>query len=203
MKGEYIAWPDSDDYYAADDTIERMVKALRKAGPEFAVIRTQKRKVKDMSGETVEIQGQNVKPLESKDLFYDCLEDKNGWYFCAGAYMVDFDVFKHMTGLKMFHRKGVGQNWQMLLPVLYNYRCVSIPEPLYTVVLRNNSHCRTRYSLGCRIRRKNLYLCLLVSTIWGIRQMPTKEKVKHSFFIVGRYGILCSSLRFIVKLLFK
>lgn len=199
VTGKYLAWPDSDDYYASKDAIERMVSTLRSAGEGFAVVRTQKRKVKDVSGETLEIQGLDVKPKESAGLFRDCLEDKNGWYFCAGGYMVDFEVFKKVTHLKMFHKKGVGQNWQMLLPVLYSHRCASIPEALYTVVSREESHCRRRYSLLERIHRKHLYLRLLLSTLWSIREMPVREKLRYSLYVVSRYGLLCSLIRLIIK----
>lgn len=146
VSGEYLSWPDSDDFYAADDAISKMVGALESSSGEFQMVRTQVTYVEDGTLRPFRVDGLQAKEEEGKSLFEDCLLAKNGFFYCAGSYLVRTAVLKEVTGFDIYTEKNAGQNWQLLLPILYHYRCKTILEPLYTVVERGASHTRGQYS---------------------------------------------------------
>jgi glycosyltransferase involved in cell wall biosynthesis len=146
VKGKYLAWPDSDDFYASNDAIEKMVNALENASEEVAMVRTQDQLLDENDLHKVGLNGVKIKNLEDKSLFEDCLFVANGFFFCSGAYMVNFQKLLSSAEWPMYTSKNAGQNWQLLLPILWNYRCISIPEVLYSVLVRSASHSRGQYS---------------------------------------------------------
>lgn len=145
VTGEYLAWPDSDDFYAADNAISRMVSVLESSGGEFQMVRTQVTHVEDGTLRPFRVDGLLAHEEEAPSLFDDCLLARNDFFYCAGSYLVRTAVLKELTGFNIYTEKNAGQNWQLLLPVLYHYRCKTILEPLYTVVERNTSHSRGQY----------------------------------------------------------
>lgn len=178
VRGQYFAWPDSDDYYASPDAISRMVETMRTTG--CPVVRVQKRKIDDITRETVEIQGLDAREIQGASIFDDCIRDRNGWYHCAGGYMIEFSILREETGLDIFAPKGAGQNWQLLLPVLYGRSCATVMEPLYTVVLRNGSHCRPEaFTFGWKIKRSILFEKVLLRTVTGIRSMTARDRLRY------------------------
>ena len=183
VKGKYLAWPDSDDFYSSPEAIEKMVDAMRRTGCPAA--RVQKRKIDDATRETVEIQGLDAPEIVGATLFDDCIRDRNGWYHCAGGYMVESSIPRDETGMEIYAPKGAGQNWQLLLPVLYGRSCVTVKEPLYTVVLRQGSHCRpAAFTFGWKMRRSLLFENVLIHTVLGIRSMPAREKMRYAAYAV-------------------
>ena len=142
ISGEYLAWPDSDDYYASSDAISKMVGVLASADEAFQMVRTQVSYVDDGTFRLLQVEGLRAHEEEDRSLFEDCLLGRNGFYYCAGSYLVRTEVLKDLTGFDIYTENSVGQNWQLLLPILYHYRCKTILEPLYTVVLRAGSHSR-------------------------------------------------------------
>ena len=173
VKGEFLVWPDSDDFYATDDAIERMVEVLKNAPKEFQMVRTQQRVVKDGTGELVEIRGLHAREEEPANLFEDCLLAKNGFYYTPGSYMVRTTTLYEQTQFDIYTAKDAGQNWQLMLPILYKYRCKTILEPLYTIVERENSHSRGQYT-GYEVTAKKYaaYFDTQIETLKRIKDFP-------------------------------
>ena len=172
ISGEYLVWPDSDDYYAADNTISRMVEALEESSSEFQMVRTQATLVEDGTWRPVGLLGSDAKEEEG-DLFEDCLFVDHGFFFCSGAYMVRTAVLRQLTGFDIHTSTNAGQNWQLMLPILYRYRCLTILEPLYTVVLRSVSHSREQSGGYDRTAaRYEAYLDTQVETLKRMKDLP-------------------------------
>lgn len=202
VKGKYLAWPDSDDFYSSSEAIEKMVSALDSASNEFAMVRTQELLLDELDLHVVGLNGENVKKKEDKSLFEDCLFCQNGFYFCPGAYMVDLEKLLESASWPMYSSKNAGQNWQLFLPVLWNYRCISIPEKLYSVLERRNSHSRGQY-IGFEnlVSKFTAYSDTILSTLDKIKGMPKdtcesyKKKIynkylKQFLMLAFRYGYI-------------
>lgn len=189
VQGDYLVWPDSDDFYDTDDTIEKMVKALTGAASEFAVVRGIKRVVDEDSMQEIQRSGSNAKLLEELSLFEDCLFIQNGFYFCAGAYMVRTDALMEQTSMDIYTHKDCGQNWQLLLPVLYKYRCLTLKEVLYNVVARVDSHSRAG---GCvyeiELHRAKVYELTALNTLDRIKDMPESDVKEYKYRIAAKYS---------------
>lgn len=180
VTGAYLAWPDSDDFYTAPDAISKMVHVLESSAPEFQLVRTQVRYVQDPSLALLRIEGLDAREEEDPSLFEDCLFDLGGFYYCAGSYLVRTAVLKDLTGFDIYTEKNAGQNWQLLVPVLYRYRCKTILEPLFTVVERDASHSRGQYSgYALDVVKKEAYLRTQRATLERIEDIPEDKRARY------------------------
>ena len=180
VTGAYLAWPDSDDFYTTPDAISKMVHVLESSAPEFQLVRTQVRYVQDPSLALLRIEGLDAHEEEDPSLFEDCLFALGGFYYCAGSYLVRTAVLKDLTGFDIYTEKNAGQNWQLLVPVLYRYRCKTILEPLFTVVERDASHSRGQYSGYARdVVKKEAYLRTQRATLERIADIPEDKRARY------------------------
>lgn len=169
MNGEYLVWPDSDDYYASSDAIAKMVERLKTSPDDVAMVRTQVIMVEDSEDHKfIGMLGLDAKELENKDLFEDCVFVKNSFYFCSGAYMVKVKALLKSSKLPFYTSQDAGQNWQLMLPVLYHYRCSTILEPLYHIVCRINSHSRSQKMYPQHKARIETYRDTILNTLRNI-----------------------------------
>lgn len=197
VNGKYFAWPDSDDFYSVDDAIERMVDALESAPEEFAMVRVQENLLEENNLTVIGLNGKNVRNQENKTLFDDCLFIKNGFYFPPGGYMVDFEKLKKSTEWPMYTAKNAGQNWQLYLPILWNYRCISIPEKLYSVLVRSSSHSRGQYvGYDKLISKYSAYSDTILATLDKIKGIPDEDRKKYKDQIRYKYLNIFQKLAF-------
>ena len=180
VTGAFLAWPDSDDFYTTPDAISKMAHVLESSAPEFQLVRTQARYVQDPSMELLRIEGLAAREEEDPSLFEDCLFALGGFYYCAGSYLVRTVVLKDLTGFEIYTEKNAGQNWQLLVPVLYRYRCKTILEPLFTVVERDASHSRGQYDGYARdVVKKEAYLRTQRATLERIADIPEEKRARY------------------------
>lgn len=197
LKGKYFVWPDSDDYYSSCFAIEKMVNILESASEEFALVRSQELLIDEESFSKIEVLGKEVKKNEDKTLFEDCLFGKNGFYYVPGAYMVNFKKLINSAEWPMFTAKQSGQNWQILLPVLWNFRCISIPEAMYSVLIRKNSHCRINSNdYEYNFERQKAYMESIIGTLERIKGMPLDVRDSYKKQIKSMYCRRLLSLSF-------
>lgn len=189
ITGEYLAWPDSDDYYADKTAISQMVEVLKNSPKEYKMVRSQEKYINDETLEVQYITGLKAKEYEDSTLFYDCLYAMNGYYFAPGAYMVDVTALYETTGFDIYTDKNAGQNWQLMLPVLYKYRCRTIKKPLYNVVIRLSSHSRGQYTgYDATETKYKSYFATQLETLYRIKEIPISEKEYHKKKLTIHYS---------------
>lgn len=189
IKGKYFVWPDSDDFYASRSAISMMVDAFERLGENYGLVRTQENLLEDDTFKIIGCNGKEAKAEYDKlQLFEDCLFCKNNFFFCSGAYMADFQKLKDSTSLDIYTDKNAGQNWQLMLPLLYNYKCYTIQEPLYNVVARLTSHSRGQYAGYERTLAKIAsYEQTILETLKRIKELPFERKEKYVAEIRKKY----------------
>ncbi len=150
VRGEYLIWPDSDDVLQPE-SIQKRVDFLREH-PDYHCVRSL---MYYFGGNAAQgKQAESVGSLEKEDLFFDLLEGRT--FVCCGCYMLKTEDFFSIYPKRRIPEYEVGQNFQMLLPYLYRYRCPTIAEQLYGVYLRPDGHSRrVRTPEEERIRYKN------------------------------------------------
>ena len=130
--------------------------------------------------ELLRIEGLAAREEEDPSLFEDCLFALGGFYYCAGSYLLRTAVLKDLTGFDIYTEKNAGQNWQLLVPVLYRYRCKTILEPLFTVVERDASHSRGQYDGYARdVVKKEAYLRTQRATLERIADIPEEKRARY------------------------
>ncbi len=139
VSGEFLIWPDSDDYLEPE-SIRRRVDFLRKH-PQYACVRSLSYYFDAETGERSEKADEQRGDLTKLDLFWDILESKT--FVCCGCYMLRTKEFFEVYPKRRIPEYDVGQNFQMLLPFMYRHECPTMEEELYGVAIREGSHSRT------------------------------------------------------------
>jgi hypothetical protein len=108
-------------------------------------------------------------------------------YYAGGAYMLRTSAFlKHIPTRKIFVSRG-GQNWQMLLPVLYSNKCKYLHETLYFIIEHDDSHSRILKTYYQLLSRTYEHENILVNTIKTINEIPIEEKINYQKIIERKY----------------
>lgn len=134
IQGKYFIWPDSDDQLYPNNISEK-VKYMEKH-PECALA---------MSGaDYVDEMGKKLQHLErippEKDNFFEDLLLSKNVVFCPGIYIMRTEKFFKCVPNKKINESRIGQNYQILLPVVYSEKYGYIEKTLYKYILHNNSH---------------------------------------------------------------
>lgn len=190
INGEYLVWPDSDDFYSSEQALTIMVNQFESKDSDVGIVRSQGTIVKDTDNHPlVKLVHSHHKNSNSLQLFEDCLFQKNKFYFIAGAYMVKVEALLNSTEFPIFTSYKAGQNWQLLLPILYHYKCSTVDTSLYNIVQRQNSHSRnySTYNIAkCRILT---YQETIIQTLKRIRGMPSIVAKKYEAQIISKYRV--------------
>lgn len=139
VEGEYLAWPDADDFYIDSRALEKMVNTLE--SNEDAGICYSFANLYD---------GKNIigkLEYNNNNIFIDSIYGQNGFYFQPICYMVkSTKLFERIPDREIYTEKNAGQNWQLMLPLFYDTQVIKIPEYLCNIYVRKNSHSRGTYS---------------------------------------------------------
>lgn len=180
VRGEYLVWPDSDDYYATTEAISKMVSALANSGADVSVVRCLNIHVDEHNRKEI-YRIPIADDLDRTDLWMDCLRGEHGFWFQPGDYMCKMGVLdKVIPNREIYTERLAGQNWQILLPLFCKYRCITIKEYLYYIVERNNSHSRTiNNDFEKSMEKEKSYGNTILQTIQRIPQLTEAERYHY------------------------
>ena len=196
FKGQYLTWPDSDDILDKDNILQRVMFLennnrynvvlcnsvyINESGKKIGHLKRipPKENIKNSIKD-------NIEDILLDNIFLDLITETN-ISFAGGAYMLRASAFiQAIPKRKIFESRG-GQNWQMLLPVLYNNRCGYLDTDLYYIYKREGSHSRKKEDFEESIKRLKSHEDILVNTIDSISNMPDEEKDKYYEIIQNKY----------------
>lgn len=174
VEGEYFVEADSDDYFP-DDAIENMVNFLDKH-PSFNAVRGNVRFFKsDEKGteETSEIRkSQNPK---NTDLFLNYILEEDIYCF-PGVIMFRMKTFLKKNKDKNIYINKAGQNWQLILPVVYQGKTGYIDKVVYNYFVRDGSHSRGDESFLSVLKKWENHRKILNHTVKKIIDNPVERK---------------------------
>jgi len=179
VTGDYFVWPDADDFYKTDDAIEVLVKALKGTDDSIGMARCM---LEYLNENDLSVQrALDTGRVFSDRLFEDCLYGLNDYWYSPGGYMVKTQALKEaIPDLEIYTEHDAGQNWQLMLPVLYSHRCLTINRIMYSVLVRQSSHSRGGYASMMKARKLiNSYRKTIVSTLERLHAMPKEEKRRY------------------------
>lgn len=176
FKGEYLTWPDSDDYLS-NDAIETKVKALEE-NPEYGLCICKTQMVTEFSKKYIGIQ-QRIKPDPDYDSLFIDLILGNNVYYSPGGYMVRSSMFRKVmpNPLRIEAPREIGQNFQLLLPISYYYKCFYIDKILYYYTVRHNSHSRQKHTYEQSLKIIEISYNVLVNICKHITKSQTEMQL--------------------------
>lgn len=137
VTGEYLIWPDSDDVLKPR-SVEKRVRFLQ-SRPQYQCVRSLAYYFDGRTGGRLQADEKNG-DLSKEELFWDVLDGRT--FVCCGCYMLRTAPFFEIYPTRHIPEYDVGQNFQMLLPFLFRYKCPTVREQLYGVRVRPDSHSR-------------------------------------------------------------
>jgi len=181
FKGDYLSWPDSDDILSPK-YIESKVSFLENNKDCGLVIS----KISFVSEDNIDKEValfRRIKPKGKDSLCEDLITGKNVCY--AGGYMLRSSCFLDVNPSRsIFSPQGSGQNYQLLIPISYKYKCGYLDEILYTCVMRSDSHSRITLSLEDSKKRYNTFKNVLENVI---KSMNIPDEAYYMRLIEARY----------------
>lgn len=153
VKGDFLVWPDADDFYSDSKTIEKMVKKFDDDHKdEVGVVRVQYNVLADTTLKVIDRWCVDEQSRYKVDLFEDYLfNNTNSMWVVPGGYMVKMTALDEcIPDREIYTEKNAGQNFQIMLPVLFKYKCLTIEEYLYNVVDHPDSHSRNVETIQLR-----------------------------------------------------
>ena len=197
IKGDYLIWPDADDFFKTNDAVECLVESLERKDSDYAMARCM---IEYLDQENLKVIDQiDINQKYNEELFEDCLYAMNGFWFCPGDYIVRTSALRmQIPGLEIFTDKNAGQNWQLMLTVLDKYKCVTIPQIKYYVLSRKESHSRGHF-VGRKATNSKLrsYRNTIIATLDAIPSMTDVERNNYKKNISRKYKKLIIKNNFI------
>ncbi|GHT70426.1 hypothetical protein AGMMS50239_38790 [Bacteroidia bacterium] len=181
VKGDYLAYPDCDDFYATNDAIEQMIKALEGSDDSVVMVRCQAYLLDE---NTLKITGDYKSMCGKYNLFEDCLFGLHGYCYNPGIIIIISKLDELIPDREIYIEKHAGQNWQIQLPLLYKYKSLTIEKFLYNIVERSNSHSRGQYPVLTTI---NSYENTLLNTLDRIIGMSEQEREQYKKSVRYKY----------------
>lgn len=178
VTGEYLLWPDADDWYATPHSIEKMVEALKNSDKSVGMVRCGCQYVDEIDG-SVNDQTEYTTCTSPQYIFEDALYLKNHFRYTAGAVAVKCCFLdRFITNRTIFTSKYGGQNIQLYYPYLRYSKCITVNEYLYNILIRSNSHGRGSAKTYEEIKRRSYdYFQTYEQTLLGLN-MSDEEKEK-------------------------
>ncbi|GIC28069.1 glycosyltransferase family 2 protein [Vibrio cholerae] len=191
MTGDYLVWPDSDDFYAVESAITQLVQALEVSDEKTSMARSHCYLLDEITLKQVGEFAVSADNVGKTDLFEDCLFAKNGFWFVPGNYMAKVAHLREvLPSLAIYTERNAGQNWQLMLPLLYNRKCITIKRNLYSVLVRANSHSRGQYSTYEQVVAKyQAYERTILNVLDGMKltqaeRQPYIDNIKQKYKVV-------------------
>lgn len=176
VTGEFLIWPDSDDVLEPS-SVEARVSFLRER-PAYHCVRSLSYYFDAKTGKSG-TSDEKTGDLNREDLFWDMLEIRT--FVSCGCYMLKSADFFAIYPQRIIPQYDVGQNFQMLLPFLYYYRCPTLRQRLYGVCLRENSHSRRKLTQAQEVKKYLDYEHLVddIAGICGIQDQPSLDRIAN------------------------
>ncbi len=144
FSGEYLMWTDSDDILDKDNVRKKVEFLETNTDCGFVMCYAKVVSESDLN-KRIDIL-RRIQPAGEDNFFKDIILEKNV-VFTPGVYMVRRDAVLKAIPSRHILNSRVGQNWQMLMPISYNYKCGYLKEELFSYVIREDSHSRQEKKL--------------------------------------------------------
>jgi glycosyltransferase involved in cell wall biosynthesis len=186
--GDYLAWPDSDDFWSSA-FIEECARFLEEH-PEHGIVRTNGIYTRERGNVLTPYSlASDIYDLENEHCFEDCLCSK--LYNYPIGYLARSHAFlKHNPERTIYcpkHKYLGGQNYQILLPLFYYYKCGYVNKILFTYVSRKDSKSHQKRSLEQWILRFDSIEDSILHTIGSFDGIDLE---KYAEIVHAKYNLL-------------
>jgi glycosyltransferase involved in cell wall biosynthesis len=187
VQGDYIIWPDCDDTMPSD-SISKKVEFLENH-PNYGVVRTDGVVVdEEFPDKVIRYCSLKRRGRFNENVFEDYLFGNNAWLM-PGCFMLRTKALDNCNPQRYIYPTRAGQDWQILLPVFYHYKCGFIDESLYTYILHKGSlSYSAEETYEQKIKRKNDHEDIIINTLQNMNIIDVYKYVnKVKAYYIKRY----------------
>lgn len=180
--GEYLIWPDSDDVLINNSIADRV--EYMETHPEIDFLLTNYITVEESTNQIVKNSSTELCKINEDTFFDDLLQAKGG--VGPPYYMVRANVVHKQIPLLNLHENGSGQNYPMVLPMVYRkkVRVWLESKPYYSYLIRTTSHSHAaRASKEKYISHIDRVIESIITTVKNIPNMSLIEKQQYDSII--------------------
>jgi hypothetical protein len=171
-----------------------MVKTINSLPEEYGIVRCDATLIDENTLKGTE-KFSDIKSNPTKEnLFEDCILEYNFWY-APGCYFTYAKTFDNVIKNRDIFVNNDVQNWQMLLPILYKYKCFYIKEPLHNYLVRSTSYCHQSIDYELAISRTFIHEEIIIETLKRI-EMKTIEMERYLSLVEEKYILKRLSISF-------
>lgn len=172
VEGEYLVWPDADDFFLVDSAISVMARTLASLDESYATVRCWENFIDE---NTLQVVYQNHPSPSEEHLFEEYFTGK-ATVAVSGTHMVRMECFDKVNPARQIFDKRYPQNFQMLLPLNYSYKIHTICQTLFGILIRQNSHSRCDETYEQHIDDSQGYKEILDHTFASIAAMSQNDR---------------------------
>ena len=183
FSGEYLCWPDSDDYLEPT-SIEKRLHFLENH-PQYGCVSSDAYVYdeSDLQTPLCRIADGMVHKFEDNQFPYLL---NNQTIYCPGCHMYRSSAFFFVFLKREIRVAKCGQNWQMLVPMYYKYKRGFIDEPLFNYLIHGDSLSRINSTKEKALYRCNEYEDLICDMFDQIG-MTESDKKKYKAIVKIKY----------------
>ena len=178
VTGDYFTWCDDDNFFHKDYFVKHI--NFLKQNKDCKILRCDRYDISESDVNYVHKKKDFVKISDTntniydKKLFMNAILEKNFHFGCA---LIKTTAFDEIIKDREIYESRLGQNWQLLLPVLYKYDAYYINEALFYYTYRSDSLSNEYYNSkdGRIYAMNNEHKNILLNTIKKI-EIPKIEK---------------------------
>lgn len=172
VNGEYLVWPDADDFYCNDSAISIMVRSFESLDDSYATVRCCENLIDENTSEVI---SENQFNPSKEHLFEEYFTGKET-VAVTGTHMVRMECFDKVNPMRHIYDKRQPQNFQILLPLNYSYKIHTICQTLFGRLIRTNSHSRCEESYEKHIDDAQGYKEIMDHTFASIAVMTPEDR---------------------------
>ena len=180
LNGEFLVWPDSDDWYATPDALEKMVEKLSNTDDCVGILRCGYNRIDESTQSIVRLDLPHQEVLD-KLFERNVTRVNNDVWLEPGGWMIKLKFLdKIIPNREIYHSKMTGQNTQILWPYFYCTYAIAIREPLFNYLIRSNSHSRNKFTdIEYKIEQQEEFYNTYCAVINGISQIKDGQKTYY------------------------
>lgn len=177
FKGDYLIFHDVDDYYEPDAF--QLMKEKLDRNKNYGVVRVNANFI-DSNGKKI---GEYYKKNTPKgeEIFEDLLNHK----IPMGGFMFKSNVFLEFYPNRKIFESRLGQNYQLLLPITYHYKCAYIEKKLYNNLVTRNSMSHDKSDISKGIARNDAVKEILTNVLKEMNLYNQYQDIVELVYLKG------------------
>ena len=184
FKGKYLMWIDSDDIMLPSNVADKVNFLDRNPDCGFVIGKGVCVKSDNIDKPVCCIQ--RISPEGEDSLFEDLIMGRNV-VFCPGVIMARREAILRSIPTLEIYESREGQNWQLMLPLAYHYKCGYLDKVVFKCVEHSDSHSRMKRTYRQWIERFNNFEDLLINTIVNIPDIKNQDTEKYTHLVREKY----------------